>query len=204
MPEERRSSGNMQLIQPKYESQGRLAAFTTGRFNRALASLLDRVSARQVFDAGCGEGLILTNLLRPRYTALYGADLDSQRLEYARRQQPDLRVLQCNLEKIPLPADAVDLVLCLEVLEHVGNPQRSLAELHRVTRRYAILSVPNEPFWRLANLARGAYWQHWGNTPEHINHWSVWGFRRFIKPLFNEVAVLNPVGVWTMLLAEKK
>ena len=204
MPEERRSSHNMQLIQPKYESRGKLAAFTTGRFNRALAGLLDRVAVTQVFDAGCGEGLLLNTLLQPRFDQLYGADLDLDRLQYAHRQAPDLRLLQCNLQHIPLPDEAVDLVLCLEVLEHVGDPQRCLAELYRVTRRYAILSVPNEPFWRLANMARGAYWAHWGNTPEHINHWSVWGFRRFIRPLFHEIAVLNPAGVWTMILAEKK
>ena len=204
MPDERRSSDNMSLVQQKYVSKGRLARLTTGRFKRALASLLDQVRATEVFDAGCGEGLILKTLLQPRFDQLYGADLDIDRLKYARQQQQGLRLLQCDLQNIPLPNNAVDLVLCLEVLEHVGNPQASLAELHRVTRRYAILSVPNEPFWRMANMARGAYWSEWGNTPEHINHWSVSGFRRFIKPLFDEIQVINPAGVWTMLLAEKK
>lgn len=204
MPEERRSSDNMQLLQQKYVSTGRLARFTTGRFKGALASLLDAVTATRVFDAGCGEGWILSELLQPRFRQVYGADLDIERLRYARRQQQAQAVWQCNLQHIPLPDNAVDLVLCLEVLEHVGNPWQSLAELQRVTRRYAILSVPNEPFWRMANMARGAYWSQWGNTPEHINHWSVGGFQRFVAPLFRVTRVLNPAGVWTMLLAEKK
>jgi 2-polyprenyl-3-methyl-5-hydroxy-6-metoxy-1,4-benzoquinol methylase len=204
MPDERRSSENMQLLQQKYVSKGRLARLTTGRFKSALASLLDEVTAPRVFDAGCGEGWILAELLEPRFASVFGADLDMERLRYAREQQQAQAVLQCNLQHIPLADNAVDLVLCLEVLEHVGNPQQSLAELHRVTGRYAILSVPNEPFWRMANMARGAYWSAWGNTPEHINHWSVWGFQRFVAPLFRVMRVLNPAGVWTMLLVEKK
>lgn len=203
MSEARPSSRNSQLIQPKFASRSRLARFMTGRFNRALETLLDGVQATTVFDAGCGEGQVLLDILRPRFDQLVAADLDHERLDYARQQRPDLRLVQCDIQRIPLPDNAVDMVLSLEVLEHVGNPHGSIAELHRVTRRYALLSVPNEPLWRMGNMARGAFWSAWGNTPEHINHWSTWGFQRFIQPYFKVVQRVNPAVVWTMILAEK-
>lgn len=203
MSDERRSSRNSQLIQPKFASRSLLARLTTARFNRTLESILDGIDAKSVFDAGCGEGQVLLNIIRPRFDDLVAADLDYDRLDYAQQQKPDLRLVQCDIQHIPLPDNAVDLVLSLEVLEHVGNPQGSVAELARVTRRYALLSVPNEPLWRMGNMARGAFWSAWGNTPEHINHWSTWGFQRFISPYFRVVRRANPAAVWTMILAEK-
>ena len=200
---DRQSSPNMGLLQKKYEADaGRLARFATARFYRALSAMLAQAPARTVFDAGCGEGHILREFLDERYDSVYGADLDTARLDYARQQQTNAPVFCGDLHHIPLPDDAVDLVLCLEVLEHVGQPEIALRELHRVTRRYAILSVPNEPFWRMGNMARGAYLRDWGNTPEHINHWSYWGFKRFVGQHFRVIASATPV-TWTFVLAEK-
>lgn len=200
---DRQSSPNMGLLQKKYEANaGRLARFATARFYRALAAMLAQAPARTVFDAGCGEGHILRQFLDGRYETVLGADLDTARLDYARQQQAGAPVFCGDLHHIPLADDAVDLALCLEVLEHVGQPEIALRELHRVTRRYAILSVPNEPFWRMGNMARGAYLRDWGNTPEHINHWSYWGFKRFVGQYFRVIASATPV-TWTFVLAEK-
>lgn len=203
MPERRESSPNMGLLQPKYDADaGRLARFALGRFHATLHGLLAGIEAHTVFDAGCGEGYILNRVLMGRFARVYGADLDGERLRYARQQAGQSAIFQGNLHDIPLPAASVDLVICLEVLEHVGDPVRALDELARVTRRYALLSVPNEPFWRMGNLARGAYWGQLGNTPEHINHWSVWGFRRFVGQRFTVREVRTPV-TWSFILAEK-
>lgn len=204
MTDERRaSSANKGLLQEKYVSRGLLYRLTTARFFKTLNHLLDKVEATTIFDAGCGEGYVAHHFLKPRFDRIYGADLDMERIHYAAEQYTGLNNIQSNIQQIPFAANTFDLVLCLEVLEHVGNPEHALAELHRVTRRYAILSVPNEPFWRIGNMARGAYWSEWGNTPEHINHWSVWGFKRFVASRFNILAVANPV-TWTFILAEKK
>lgn len=193
----------MGLLQPKYEEDtSRLTRFALSRFYKALGDLLDQIEVQRVFDAGCGEGHILQKFLQGRYPHVYGADLDMERLGYAQQQLPAANLVRGNLHDIPLPDNAVDLVICLEVLEHVGEPERALAELARVTARYAIISVPNEPFWRIGNMARGAYWDAWGNTPEHINHWSVWGFQRFVRTHFTVKAVRTPV-TWSFVLAEK-
>ena len=83
-----------------------------------------------------------------------------------------------DIGRLPFPEDAFDLVLAIEVLEHVPFPELALAELHRVARRDLVVSVPRERVWSLANLARGKYLTDLGNTPGHINHWSKKVLRR--------------------------
>ena len=55
---------------------------------------------------------------------------------------------------LPFPDQAFDLVLAIEVLEHVPGPESALAELARVCSGTLVASVPFEPIWRAGNLAR--------------------------------------------------
>jgi SAM-dependent methyltransferase len=50
----------------------------------------------------------------------------------------------CDLTDIPVPDGSVDLVLCSQVLEHLPEPPRALAEFHRILRPggQAWLSAP--------------------------------------------------------------
>src|SRR4030065_660295 len=70
--------------------------------------------------------------------------------------------------------------LILEVREHLDQPLDALRELNRVSRKYVLLSVPYEPWFRLGNLARGRHLSRFGNHPEHVNLWSRSGFSRFV------------------------
>ena len=52
---------------------------------------------------------------------------------------------QVNLEKegVPFPENSFDTVVCLDVLEHVENPQVVMDGLCRVARHHVIISLPN-------------------------------------------------------------
>ncbi|MBO7634213.1 MAG: hypothetical protein J6S72_07510, partial [Lachnospiraceae bacterium] len=58
------------------------------------------------------------------------------------------------------------------------HPAKALKELERVSAKYILVTVPNEPLWRILNMVRGAYLKDFGNTPGHIQHWNK---RQFIK-----------------------
>ncbi|HMQ28482.1 MAG TPA: methyltransferase domain-containing protein, partial [Acidimicrobiales bacterium] len=94
-----------------------------------------------------------------------------------------------------------DLVLALEVLEHVPEPEAVLSEIARVGRGAVVLSVPWEPVWRLGNLARGRYVRDLGNTPGHIQHFGRGGFRRLVARHLDVREVRRPVP-WTFVRAD--
>ena len=78
--------------------------------------------------------------------------------------------------------DEFDLATAIEVLEHVPEPEQTVAEMARVARSHLLVSVPREPLWRGLNMARGAYWRELGNTPGHVNHWSKRSFVSMLSP----------------------
>jgi hypothetical protein len=85
------------------------------------------------------------------------------------------------------------------VLEHVPDPEHTVAEMARVASRWLLVSVPREPLWRALNMARGAYLRDLGNTPGHLNHWSKRSFVSLLSRHGEVVEARSPFP-WTMLL----
>ena len=75
-------------------------------------------------------------------------------------------------ENLPFADGEFELASAIEVLEHVPDPEHTVAEMARVAPRHLLVSVPREPLWRGLNIARGSYMKELGNTPGHLNHWS--------------------------------
>jgi hypothetical protein len=91
------------------------------------------------------------------------------------------------------------MATAIEVLEHVPDPEHTVAEMARVASRWLLVSVPREPLWRALNLARGAYVKDLGNTPGHLNHWSKRSFVALLERHGEVVEARSPFP-WTMLL----
>ncbi|MBI4769132.1 MAG: class I SAM-dependent methyltransferase [Chloroflexi bacterium] len=192
----------MALVQPKYTDRSPIARYANRRFRETVDALLAGRDFYTVLDAGCGEGFVLEQVARAGQYAAFGVDLDSARVRLAASRGVPGWLAVANAQQLPYDDNSFDLVMLLEVLEHVGSPEQVLRELRRVARRYLLISVPNEPWWRMGNMARLKYLPAWGNTPEHINHWSARAFIRLVGSCFSILRATNPV-LWTFVLAEK-
>jgi SAM-dependent methyltransferase len=84
-------------------------------------------------DAACGTGRHSAYLATLGHTVI-GVDSSSAMLERAREKVPDGEFHVADLEKLPLPDDHVDLVVCALALMHVPDLDAVLAELVRVLR----------------------------------------------------------------------
>jgi len=88
-------------------------------------------AGRDVFEAGCGTGLLLREAATFARSAV-GLDLSRGMLGPARDR--GLRVVQGSLTDVPLPSSSFDLVYSMKVLAHVPPIERAVAELARLVR----------------------------------------------------------------------
>jgi trans-aconitate methyltransferase len=111
---------------------------------RIVLTVLDQLRlppGAKVLDAGCGSGRMLDEL--ERYGSVSGVDSSPLAVEAARARGHQ-HVEPAMLEQLPFPTGGFDLVTCLDVIEHVADDERGLAELWRVTAPggYLLLTVP--------------------------------------------------------------
>jgi ubiquinone/menaquinone biosynthesis C-methylase UbiE len=187
----------------KYEEAGFLARKLIDNFFSAVIELVPS-SARTIVEVACGAGYSTERLVNAfPGSRIEASDVGPALVELAQQRVPGIPIRVESIYALDRKSSSTDLVVALEVLEHLEDPRAGLLELHRVTSRYAIVSVPREPIWRILNMARLRYLGSLGNTPGHLNHWSTNGFRRFAETAFAVKAVRTPLP-WTVLLLEKR
>ena len=188
----------------KYASTNPLEQRMMRGFFGALDTMLAAVpSPSRILEVGVGEGIVTQRVIE-RYpeASVLGLDLPDDDLagDWAER---GLSCVFGDATTLPFPNDTFDLVLAIEVFEHLPDPQGALHELARVCAGTLIASVPFEPIWRVGNMVRGRYLRQLGNTPGHLQHWSKKSFLHMLAPYFDTVSVLTPFP-WVMALCRKK
>jgi 2-polyprenyl-3-methyl-5-hydroxy-6-metoxy-1,4-benzoquinol methylase len=186
----------------KYGSSNPVVRRLMASFERTLDELMARAEPRSLLDVGCGEGVLVQRWAQSLPgKRVVGIDLEEESIQagWAAREAPNLEYRTMLAEDLPFAADEFDLATAIEVLEHVPDPEHTVAEMARCAERHLLVSVPREPLWRMLNMARGAYIPQLGNTPGHLNHWSRRSFAKLLSQ-HGEVVELRSPFPWTMLL----
>jgi len=193
-------------LQTKYTRTTAVTRRLLGGFFGALGEAVKWVGdVSSALEVGCGEG-VSTEKIRavlPPGALLHASDVNPVRLAAARQRNRAVPIIEESIYHLSRPDRSYDLVFCLEVLEHLDDPEAALAEVCRVSRRWVITSVPREPVWRMLNLMRLKYVGGLGNTPGHINHWSRGGFTDFVGNRLDVGKRFSPFP-WTMIVGEVK
>lgn len=190
----------------KYHSKNFLARAMVDRFEKDLQELIARASPKDIHEVGCGEGYWVLKWLSQGYH-VSGSDFSELVIDIAKRnavragQDPSLfQVLP--VEDIADHGITADMFVCCEVLEHVVDPRKALSALQEAVTNWCVISVPNEPLWRVLNIARGKYLRDLGNTPGHINHWNLSSLASLVSEYFEIIEVRRPTP-WSMLLCRR-
>lgn len=176
-----------------------------GNFYKEFFKLVKPLRPITVLDVGCGEGFTLKKLEEKKIGKRNeGIDYSAEAIKIGKKIYPELALSKGDVYKLQYEDNSFDLVICTEVLEHLTDPAKAVEEMKRVSAKYIVFSVPNEPFFILANFLRGKYLKNLGNHPEHINHWTMWGFEKFLKSHGLTVVKSRHPFAWSLILAKKQ
>ncbi len=100
-------------------------------------------------DVGCGDGRKSGLWLSEHARSYVGVDISAAAVAEAGRLGLDARQID-EASALPFEDESFDVVVCVEVLEHLFAPQLAVAEMKRVLRPggTAIVTVPKVAYWR--------------------------------------------------------
>lgn len=187
----------------KHESKNILFRYLVNGYRKKLQEKISNLHGKTVLEIGSGEGYILNYVqeVRPDLN-LAGSDISHESIKSNLQIYPQIKWCVTKGEYLPFQKSEFDIVLACEVLEHLPDPARVLAEMRRVTKKFVVISVPQEPLWRILNMLRLKYVSDLGNTPGHLQHWSTKEIRKLVGAYF-EVISLETTFPWTFLIGKK-
>ena len=186
----------------KHTSDNRVQRKLIDRFHGKITSIVTDLKPHTLLDAGCGEGFVSDIFLKAMPDAqITGFDVLEDSVKLARLRNPRASFAVGDIYNIEALDNTYDVVYCFEVLEHLHEPDRALREMARVAKHHVVLSVPHEPFFCLANAARGKNLdiRPRGSDPDHRNFWFREKFGEFAS-MELDVEQLTGSMPWTILV----
>lgn len=126
---------------------------------RIIFENLDIKGGEKILDVGCGRGFYLkaVSQLFPR-ALVTGLDINKNYLEKAKEflGNRKVKLVIGSATELPFNDKSFDRIICSELLEHIKDDRKAIAEIHRVLKPdgIALITVPNKnyPFlWDPAN-----------------------------------------------------
>jgi len=157
------------------------------RFGFFRSALMDQMRidpiGRTALDVGCGGGLLAEEFARLGLSVT-GIDPSRSSLLAARKHAANsgltIKYLAGRGESLPFADESYDIVFCCDVLEHVDNPDKVIAEIARVLKQDGVFLCDTiNRTWR-SKVAIIKLFQQWSWTrcaPANLHDWN-----KFIKP----------------------
>lgn len=164
-------------------------------------SLIEK-NSNKILELGTGNGEFMSEIKKRGYNVI-GLDIFPNKALLER----GFDVRKHDLNKVlPFKKSSLDVVIALEVLEHLYNPYEMMKEIKRVLkpRGYAIISMPNTGsiFSRIGQLYEkrmdnlDIYWHHYQPSINSIRNLVSKGLKiekEIFISSFRRLRIFNPI-----------
>jgi SAM-dependent methyltransferase len=144
----------------------------------------DFVKDKTVLDAGCGSGYGTDFLASQGAKYALGIDISPEAIAYAQAhyQRDNLEYRVMDVTEPDLNDGSFDVIVAFELIEHLQNQERFLAEMARVLKNDGlfIISTPNREVYRLGLEP----------NPFHTKEFNFEEFYQILSRYFYNVKVL--------------
>lgn len=100
----------------------------------------EALQGKTVLDAGCGIGRYCAFITGAGGHAI-GVDISPSGLAAARQNAPQARLIEADLQRLPLKTEVVDAAFSIGVLHHTASPQVSFNEVARTVKPGGYLGI---------------------------------------------------------------
>ena len=108
---------------------------------RSFQKILDSIVGESVLDVGCGKGFLAQKIAERKKIRVVGIDIT---IKDALKTCENPHFIHGNIEKLPFEDKSFDTVLCTHTLEHLLNPEKTINEIRRVSKKKIIIVVPRQ------------------------------------------------------------
>lgn len=111
-------------------------------FNKILQLWIKTDKDLNILDVGCSDGNVTAHLTS-QHTVIR-VDISEHQLKKARKK--GLKTVRCDVNKsLPFKSNVFDIVMLVDIIEHLFEPENALKEVHRILKNngYIIIQVPN-------------------------------------------------------------
>jgi len=94
---------------------------------------------KTIVDVGAGSGFNISFLKKKGFKHVFGIEHSKEFIKYAKPC-----ILNSSISRIPLKENSVDIVLCLDILEHIEHEEKAIKEMARILKKdgISIITVP--------------------------------------------------------------
>ncbi len=152
----------------------KLAGFVGNLFaKRQYKTIADNLylgNPKNILDVGGSSGTLAKKIKKKLKNIPYFVlDINQEAINKGKKNNPDLKFILGNAEKMPFKDKEFDLVICKDALHHCENPEKAVKEIRRVAKEYIIIEA-----------RRGDKWLDY-YLPGH-NHFTFSEFKELVEP----------------------
>jgi 2-polyprenyl-3-methyl-5-hydroxy-6-metoxy-1,4-benzoquinol methylase len=138
---------------------------------RIFAHLLDKKT--KFLEIGCSFGGILKRVAQFGPTVCHAVEPNKEDAEFVKAENKQVEIFNTTFEEAPLKNDFYDMIVSIEVLEHVVSPGKFLEKCFKVLKKGGIihLEVPNHDDVLLSTYENKAY-KNFYYHKAHIHHFT--------------------------------